>query len=122
MTISRRDFLLAGSTFAAASLAGSRAWARAQPTQPITPPRPIARQVNPAEVRHFEWKKAAEGVFVAFGEGGNALVMAGKDESLLVDTKNAGFGEQLRLVCLRADGLQPDVGWRRYLVALRPAR
>ncbi len=92
MTISRRDFLLAGSTLAAATLIAPRAWARRQPVlQP-----PTTRQVNPGETRYFDWKKAADGVQVAFGEGGNALVMVGKDGALLIDTKNCGFGETLR--------------------------
>lgn len=43
----------------------------------------------------FDWKPAA-GAKVAFGYGGNALVLAGKDASLLVDCKNAPFGDCLR--------------------------
>jgi len=97
MSISRRGFLLATSSLAAASLAGTRAWARVQPVQPAAPARPVTRQVQPSEARYFEWKKAGGGVHVAFGEGGNTLVMLGKDESLLVDTKNCGFGDTLRL-------------------------
>ncbi|MBI1189623.1 MAG: MBL fold metallo-hydrolase [Tepidisphaera sp.] len=43
----------------------------------------------------FTWKPAA-GAKVAFGYGGNALVLAGKDAALLVDCKNAPFGDCLR--------------------------
>jgi len=52
--------------------------------------------VSPDEVRYFQWKPVAESVYAAFGEGGNALAMVGKEQSLLIDTKNAGFGETLR--------------------------
>jgi glyoxylase-like metal-dependent hydrolase (beta-lactamase superfamily II) len=93
MTVSRRDFLLAGSALAASTLTAGRLWARAG--QPFQQPS-TTRQVNPSEVRYFEWKKAADRAHVAFGEGGNSLVVLGKDGAVLVDTKNAGFGETLR--------------------------
>ena len=92
MTITRRDFLRTGSTLAAASLIGTRAWARFQPA--TTQPKPGAPAG--AAARYFEWKKAADGVHVAFGEGGNALVMLGAGGALLIDCKNAGFGDELR--------------------------
>ncbi len=45
---------------------------------------------------YFEWKKPAEAVHVAFGEGGNAMVVPGDAGALLVDCKNAPFGNALR--------------------------
>ncbi len=97
MSISRRDFLLAGSALAGAALAVPRVLARQQPPLTPRPPQPGGpRQVTPADVRYFEWKKVGEGAHAAFGEGGNALAVVGPRETLLIDTKNTGFGDTLR--------------------------
>jgi cyclase len=48
------------------------------------------------EETYFEWKKIAQGAHAGIGEGGNTLVFVGPKGSLLVDTKNTGFGRALR--------------------------
>ncbi len=46
---------------------------------------------------YFTWiKDIAPGFHVATGEGGNALLVTGRDAALLVDCKNAPFGAALR--------------------------
>jgi glyoxylase-like metal-dependent hydrolase (beta-lactamase superfamily II) len=45
---------------------------------------------------YFDWKKAVAGAHVAFGEGGNAMVLLAGTSALLVDCKNAPFGAALR--------------------------
>lgn len=49
-----------------------------------------------AEDTFFTWKPAAESATVAFGSGGNSLVLRGKGATLLVDCKNAPYGDCLR--------------------------
>lgn len=49
-----------------------------------------------ADDTFFTWKPAAEGAMVAFGSGGNSLVLRGKGATLLVDCKNAPYGACLR--------------------------
>jgi glyoxylase-like metal-dependent hydrolase (beta-lactamase superfamily II) len=44
----------------------------------------------------FDWRPINDLMRVAFGAGGNVLVMREGGRSLLVDTKNAGFGAVLR--------------------------
>jgi glyoxylase-like metal-dependent hydrolase (beta-lactamase superfamily II) len=44
----------------------------------------------------FDWKPVGQHARVAFGSGGNSLVVARRGEALLVDTKVAGFGAILR--------------------------
>jgi glyoxylase-like metal-dependent hydrolase (beta-lactamase superfamily II) len=56
-----------------------------------------------SEDMYFEWKPVCEGARAAFGNGGNALVVVGvggvgvgKQGAMLVDCKNAPFGQELR--------------------------
>src|SRR5437899_5222114 len=59
----------------------------------------LASQVGAAqrsEDMFFEWKPVCEGARAAFGNGGNALVVTGKQGALLVDCKNSPFGQELR--------------------------
>lgn len=44
----------------------------------------------------FDWRPINDAMRAAFGAGGNALVIRNGGRSLLVDTKNAGFGAVLR--------------------------
>lgn len=44
----------------------------------------------------FEWKRVAGGAHVAFGQGGNALLLAAQGRSVLIDCKNPGLGATLR--------------------------
>lgn len=44
----------------------------------------------------FEWKETPSGAKVAFGQGGNALLVMSRGESLLIDCKNPGLGTTLR--------------------------
>lgn len=44
---------------------------------------------------YLEWKSIGEGVHAALGEGGNSLLVIGKRDALLVDSKNGGFGQTL---------------------------
>ncbi len=48
------------------------------------------------EETFFQWKPVSEDVWIAFGQGGNTLVLAGKGAAVLVDCKNAPFGAALR--------------------------
>lgn len=43
----------------------------------------------------FEWKEIAPGAKVAFGQGGNALIVSHGGRSLLIDCKNPGLGATL---------------------------
>jgi glyoxylase-like metal-dependent hydrolase (beta-lactamase superfamily II) len=47
------------------------------------------------------WRKAGEGAFVGVGSGGNSTVILGKDCGILVDCKNAPYGE-----CLKRESLK----------------
>jgi glyoxylase-like metal-dependent hydrolase (beta-lactamase superfamily II) len=49
-----------------------------------------------SEDMFFEWKPVCEGARAAFGNGGNALVVVGKQGAVLVDCKNSPFGQELR--------------------------
>lgn len=60
------------------------------------------------EETFFAWESPREGVRVGFGQGGNTLVVLGKDGSLLVDCKNAPFGAALRR---EAEALGAPVRW-----------
>jgi glyoxylase-like metal-dependent hydrolase (beta-lactamase superfamily II) len=45
----------------------------------------------------FDWSPLGpDGAYLCAGQGGNALVVASAGESMLVDTKNAGFGHALK--------------------------
>lgn len=44
----------------------------------------------------FDWQPINDSMRVAFGAGGNVLAAAGGGGTLLVDTKNAGYGKVLR--------------------------
>lgn len=44
----------------------------------------------------FTWTKLSPRCWVATGEGGNVLVIAGDSEAIVVDAKNVGFGATLR--------------------------
>jgi len=44
----------------------------------------------------FEWTKLSPRCWIAQGEGGNVLVIAGDSEAIVIDAKNAGFGTTLR--------------------------
>jgi glyoxylase-like metal-dependent hydrolase (beta-lactamase superfamily II) len=45
----------------------------------------------------FDWSPLGpDGAYLCAGQGGNALVVASAGESLVVDTKNAGFGHALK--------------------------
>ncbi|MBX3389154.1 MAG: MBL fold metallo-hydrolase [Phycisphaeraceae bacterium] len=44
----------------------------------------------------FAWTKVSPRCWVAQGEGGNVLVIAGENEAIVIDAKNAGYGATLR--------------------------
>ncbi len=92
MTSSRRSFLTA-SAFAAAGLAltGRRSAAGMLQRAGELPFLPRA-----ADETYFEWKKVAEGCQWAKGEGGNVLAIIAKGETVVIDSKNGGFGAALR--------------------------
>lgn len=54
----------------------------------------LARRAD--EPTLFDWKETVGGVKVAFGGGGNAMLLMSRGESLLVDCKNPGLGHTLR--------------------------
>lgn len=83
MTGTRREFLgTLGVGIGLAAAAGLTPAARA-----------VIRDPDPT---FFTWKPLCEDVRVAFGEGGNTLLIEGKDAAILVDCKNAPFGATLR--------------------------
>lgn len=55
----------------------------------------LARWTQPGNAGFFDWKRAGE-LPVAFGEGGNALLVLGDGGAALIDCKNSPFGETLR--------------------------
>ena len=44
----------------------------------------------------FDWRPINRSMWVGFGAGGNVLAISDGGGSLLVDTKNAGYGQVLR--------------------------
>lgn len=82
MNFTRREFVTTALAAAGGAAIGRRAFG-------------AGRRPARAET-YFDWKKAADGAHVAFGEGGNALVVLAEDGALLVDCKNAPFGQALR--------------------------
>lgn len=50
----------------------------------------------------FEWETIGDGLNVAFGAGGNVLAIADGGSLMLIDTKNAGYGQALQV---EAEGL-----------------
>lgn len=77
--LSRRTFLGLSTGFALACCAG-----RAVRAQSSTGP------------AWFEWTRLSPRCWLATGEGGNVLVIAGDGEAIVIDAKNAGFGATLR--------------------------
>lgn len=94
MTVTRRQFIRAAAGAAALPLIASPALARRRELAPFTylDWSGIARgpQRLPGATGH------ASGMMVASGEGGNALVVANGDHAVLIDCKNAPFGELLK--------------------------
>lgn len=56
----------------------------------------LARRREEPSANLFEWKETPVGGKVAFGQGGNALVVMSRGESILIDCKNPGLGTTLR--------------------------
>lgn len=58
----------------------------------------LARVIPDPQPEFFDWKAAgsAATAAIAFGQGGNSLLLIGPDSSLLVDCKNAPVGTVLR--------------------------
>ena len=83
MTITRRAFLATGVAATGLAALAPTAFARG------------GRRQRSSE-SYFEWKDLGRGAFMAVGEGGNALLAASAGRAMLVDCKNAPFGETLR--------------------------
>lgn len=99
MGISRREFsIVAGSALAIGAM-NVRAWAR------HSQPENARKNAEKASETWFEWKKVAENAWAGIGEGGNSLAVFDEGEWMLVDTKNAGYGDALRR---EAAALHPD--------------
>ncbi len=81
LNLTRRTFLIAS-----AAVTGSA----------LIPTRSLARGSARVGATIFTWTRLADGLHVATGEGGNVLLVAGEGGSLLIDSKNAGFGAALR--------------------------
>jgi glyoxylase-like metal-dependent hydrolase (beta-lactamase superfamily II) len=79
MSMDRREFSM---TLALASAAG------------LVRPRALFGSGQQATV--FDWRQINDAMHVAFGAGGNVLAVAGGGNTLLIDTKNAGYGQVLR--------------------------
>src|SRR5688572_12945028 len=60
-------------------------------------PAPLRAQLRRAYAADtaFRWERIGRGAHVAHGTGGNSLVVIGRGEALLVDTKVSGFGQVL---------------------------
>ncbi|MCC6428574.1 MAG: MBL fold metallo-hydrolase [Phycisphaerales bacterium] len=84
MNLNRRSFI-AASTLAAAGIAlpARSSLARLLPSLTLAD-------------TYFEWKSVADGCHIAIGEGGNALAVLSGNETVVIDSKNGGFGEALR--------------------------
>jgi len=85
-TLSRRDLVLAGAAAAAGLVLPHARAAQPGAGQPASPPGD----------KFLEWRSLGEGVDVALGFGGNAAVFRTKDGDVLIDCKNAPFGQVLR--------------------------
>lgn len=83
--IDRREF---STTLALAAAAG------------IVRPRAVFAGAQSATV--FDWQAVGDGLNVAFGAGGNVLAVADGGSLMLIDTKNAGYGQALQV---EAEGL-----------------
>lgn len=81
-SVSRRSFNATAVSAWAAIACGPPTLARAART--------LLQEESP-----FEWVKAGERGRVAMGQGGNALVFASKQNAVLIDAKNLGFGAAL---------------------------
>lgn len=77
--VSRRTFLGLSAGVAIACCAGNR-----------------ARAMVRADSTWFAWTQLSPRCWIAQGEGGNVLVIAGDSEAIVIDSKNAGFGNTLR--------------------------
>jgi glyoxylase-like metal-dependent hydrolase (beta-lactamase superfamily II) len=89
MSSSRRDFLVLSAAAAAAGLLF-----RGTPARGAQGPDPKATAPDPKT--WFDWRTAGEDAWAGFEEGGNTLVVMGKNGAILVDCKNAPFGVTLR--------------------------
>lgn len=90
--VSRRSFLEFSAGMALACCVGNRALAAG------------AASRDDDGAKWFEWTKVSPRCWVAAGEGGNVLVIAGDAEAIVIDAKNAGFGSTLRREAERACG------------------
>ncbi len=100
MFTTRRDFLAISSTLATTAFLASTALG-ALPSR-IAPGRARSGGLfdglfnGRTEDTYFPPVKIADNVYSLTGEGGNSLAFLAGGEALLIDTKNAGFGSQLR--------------------------
>ena len=101
--LSRRAILAAGGALAAAALLPGSALARASASL-------SRRAASP-----FTWTELKPGAWLVSGGGGNALLHGG----VLLDSKNAGLGDQLRREAAGRGRISPDFaiclfcGWIR---------
>jgi cyclase len=90
-TIDRRTFI---GMAVCAGIGARTAWGWQPPKDSLDPPE-----------RFFDWKKARDDAWVAFGYGGNSLVLRGRDGAILVDCKNAPYAKALRREAQAQGGL-----------------
>ncbi len=100
MQTTRREFLTVSGTLAATAFLASTALG-ALSTRIAAgrsgSPRTLGGLLDGlAEAPYFPPVKIADNAYSLSGEGGNSLAFIAGGESLLIDTKNAGFGSQLR--------------------------
>lgn len=97
MMTTRRDFLAASGTLAATAIVASSALG-ALPAGLFRPGRGRSSWALGAtgEDPYFPPVKIADSTYSLSGEGGNSLAFVAGGGTLLIDTKNAGFGSQLR--------------------------
>jgi len=93
MNLTRRDAILSLAAGAAATCLP----AITRAAQPAADPKPDAGDF-------LIWKPVGDGAFVGVGSGGNSTVIKGKDAGILVDCKNAPYGQCLRREALRRCG------------------
>lgn len=84
-----------GLGLASTGLAGMRATAGQPSSQPSGQPVPPTPAPTPSP-SYFEWRELAEGVLVAMGDGGNAVLVVSREVSALIDTKLAYCSTLLR--------------------------
>lgn len=94
MSIDRRDFTKLLATGAAALTVPRRLLGL--DVSPLPPSTPRSAAGRARQATFFDWRRISDGIRVAFGQGGNVMLVRDGGEGLVSDSKNLGFGYTLR--------------------------